>query len=396
VAPTVVRSIRLFFQEGSSDKVYCAAIVEEDGRFTVQVEWGRRNTILNRGAKAVKVSRADADLAYERLVREKTKKGYQEVTGDVAPAAVAPPVGEGSGTRAGVGRRARLTQAAQLLNAVDDGALEELLADPEMLAQQKLDGVRVLVHVGESVVATNRSGEIIAFAAELEGALAGAAGAVLDGEVVPGARGPDYWLFDLLEVSGADLRPTGYRDRYRALADLARGLPEPVRLVPLAESEPDKRRLLETLRGQNAEGIVFKRADAPYRAGRPASGGAQLKYKFIKSADVFLTSNAGNAYQMAVMDGGRCFEVGKVFAGTTNQTRSEIDARLAEGDQPVAEVRYLYATDGDILYQPVFVRLRDDKTPADCHRSQLIRTNRAVAAEPRRERPWIPRLPANR
>ncbi len=389
-----IKAVKLFFQEGTSDKVYHATIVEEDGLYTVKVEWGRRGAALATGAKAVRVSLAQAEKAFDKVVREKTGKGYEAITDTVAPAAVAPPVGQGSGSKVAGSGRARLPQAAQLLNAVEEDAVERLLADPKLIAQQKLDGMRVLTHVNEEssdalpppgrqplVVATNRQGQVLALDRRLRDAVAQAvpAASIVDGEVVAGADGPVYWLFDLLQESGEDLRPLGYRRRYDRLAELE--LAPPLRLVPSAVGEPQKRALFAELEAQHAEGIVFKRDDAPYKPGRPASGGAQLKYKFIKSADVFLTENAGNAYQMAVHDGERVHLAGKVFAGTTSESRRQIDELLAAGETPVAEVRYLYATDDDILYQPVFAGLRDDKEPADCTLAQLVRTNRAVAAE---------------
>jgi bifunctional non-homologous end joining protein LigD len=298
----------------------------------------------------------------------------------VQPAAVAPPVGEGSGSRSGRPGRARLPQAAQLLNAIEDRELERLLDDDFYLAQQKLDGMRVLSHLGDQVVATNRKGEVIALDGRLQEALAALpAGTILDGEVVEGKGGPTYWLFDLLQAEGEDLRRRGYHERYGRLQGLELG--GPLRLVATARDAAQKRELLDRLRAEHAEGIVFKRDDAPYTPGRPASGGAQLKYKFIKTADVFITANAGNAYQMAVYDGDRVHEAGRVFAGTSNETRRQLDELLAAGETPVAEVRYLYATDDDILYQPVFVQLRDDKDPADCSISQLVRTSR-TAVEP--------------
>ena len=58
---------------------------------------------------------------------------------------------------------------------------------------------------------------------------------------------------------------------------------------------------------------------------------------------------------MVVFDHGKRFDVGKVFAGTTNESRKELDALLAAGQAPVAEVKYLYAT-ADQLQQPAFVR----------------------------------------
>lgn len=382
------RSVSLFFQEGSSDKVYEGAIVEEpDGTFTVQVAWGRRGTPLQRGTKAVKVTLARAEAALDKVVREKKGKGYEEVTATAAPAAVAPPVGQGSASKAGVGsRRARLGQAAQLLVACEPDELEALLADEAWVAQQKLDGARVLVHVKESVVATNRSGEVTELAsAELLSCLAEAPrGSVLDGELV----GDEYHVFDLLQHGTQDLRTTGYLDRWLELDALVDQLSGPVRLVALARTEAEKRALFARLEAERAEGIVFKRRGAPYTPGRPSSGGAQLKHKFVKSADVVIVENAGNAYAMVVFDqDGAERAVGKVFAGTTTATRKAIDAKLGAGERPVAEVEYLYATDDDQLFQPVFLRLRADKAAEECTLDQLVRTNRAVVAPARKSRP---------
>ena len=63
---------------------------------------------------------------------------------------------------------------------------------------------------------------------------------------------------------------------------------------------------------------------------------------------------------------------------TTNESRRLIDERLGEGEKLVAEVRYLYATEDEQLFQPVFVRLRDDKLGKACLRGQLVRTDRTV------------------
>lgn len=71
-----IKTIELFFQEGASDKVYNAEILEQGGKFTVSVAWGSRAVKLDTGSKAVKVSRADADKMFDKLVREKRGKGY--------------------------------------------------------------------------------------------------------------------------------------------------------------------------------------------------------------------------------------------------------------------------------------------------------------------------------
>jgi bifunctional non-homologous end joining protein LigD len=379
--PTLHKAIELFFQEGTSDKLYHARIVETAaGKYDVEVEWGRRGSSLNKGKKAVGVSLEAAEKTYAKLVREKTGKGYQEIAGEVKPAAVAPPEGEGSGSKV-VGRRKKVGHAAQLLNAVEEEVALRLLADDAVVAQQKLDGNRVLVHVHEEVVATNRAGQATSVSRDI---LAGLEhlprGTIVDGEVVPDEGGATYWLFDVLSVGAEDVRELGYVERWQRLADdLEPGVFGPISVLPFAAGKPAKTALLDKLRKSKAEGIVFKRRDAPYTAGRPASGGTQLKHKFVKSADVVLVENAGNAYRMVVHDAaGKAFDVGKVFAGTTNASRKDLDARLERGETPVAEVRYLYATADDQLFQPVFVRLRDDKEPKECLRTQLSHTDRRV------------------
>lgn len=369
-----VKSVQLFFQEGSSDKVYNASIIEDAGAYTVHVEWGRRGSKLSEGNKAVRVTRAVAERTFDKLVREKRGKGYEEIGAGVAPAIVAPPVGQGSGSKAGGPRRAKVGHAAQLLTAIDDDELDRFLGDDAMVAQQKLDGVRVLVTAdGSRLIPTNRDGQPTQMA---NAALAGLEylpkGTVVDGEVL----GDQFWLFDVLELAGTDVRGRGYVERWEILNDeLEPALTGEARILSVARTRTQKRTLHDKLRAAGCEGIVFKHRDAPYTSGR---GTSQRKYKFIKSADVIILENAGNAYRMAVWDGRTLFECGRVFAGTTNASRKDLDARLGRGEQPVAEVRYLYATDDHQLFQPVFVGVRDDKIAKACVRAQLVRAGRDV------------------
>ncbi|HEX4452542.1 MAG TPA: WGR domain-containing protein [Kofleriaceae bacterium] len=371
-----IKRIELFFQEGSSDKVYNAEIDDVGGAFTVHVEWGRRGSRLNTGDKAVRVTRAAAEATFAKLVREKASKGYEERAGEHQPAAVAPPEGAGSGSRV-TGKRARVGARAQLLSAIDDDAeLAKLLADSASVAQQKLDGVRVLVTVGDDgLVATNRDGQVTQLAGRaLDGLAYLPKATIVDGEVL----GDAYWLFDVLELAGEDVRARGYLERWELLDnELEPALTGGARILPVAQGAKAKQALHDKLRVARAEGIVFKHREAPYTAGR---GTTQRKYKFVKSADVVIVENAGNAYRMAVYDGGKLFDVGSVFSGTTNASRAELNTRLGRGDKPVAEVKYLYATDDHQLFQPVFVALRSDKIANACTRAQLVETDRGVIA----------------
>jgi bifunctional non-homologous end joining protein LigD len=371
---SVVKSIELFFQEGTSDKVYNAQIVKDGDAYTVKVAWGRRGSGLQQGAKAVKVTLAVAEKKYDSLVREKTNKGYQPITAEVKPAKVAPPVGEGSGSKA-PRARAKVGHSAQLLLDLEAHELADFLADDDMVAQQKIDGMRVLAHVGETILVTNRDGQKtdkVDFR-RFAGLSYLPPGTVVDGELLDDGT---YWLFDVLQFGDADTRERGYLERWELLEnELEPALSGDIKIVPIAVGKKKKQALHDRLRKAGAEGIVFKHREAPYTAGR---GNTQRKHKFVKSADVVILENAGNAYLMGVYDGRKLFEVGKVFSGTTNATRKLLDDALGRGEKPIAEVRYLYASDDHQLYQPVFVRCRDDKPAKQCVRGQLLMTCRDV------------------
>ena len=369
-----VKSIQLFFQEGSSDKVYNAQIVKDGDAYTVHCQWGRRGSSLQQGSKAVRVPLAVAQRKFDSLVREKTGKGYQAISDDVQPAAVAPPEGQGSGSKV-TGKRARVGIKAQLAESIDDDdLLAKFLADDSVVAQQKIDGERVLVHVGDELLVTNREGQkkdvSLAMFAGLEYL---PKGTILDGELLDSA----YWLFDVLAFAGEDVKMRGYLERFEILdGEVEPALSGDIRVLPVAVGKKQKQKLHDKLRGANAEGLILKDREAPYSPG--ARNAAMRKFKFTKSADVVILENAGNAYLMAVYDGRKLFEIGKVFAGTTNASRKALDAALARGEKPVCEVKYLYATDDHQLFQPVFVGARTDKAAKDCLRAQLVTTSRKV------------------
>jgi bifunctional non-homologous end joining protein LigD len=69
----------LYFQEGTSDKVYHAAVHKVKGGFNVFYAYGRRDGNLAQGYKS-EVPYPDMEQAikvFNKLVTEKTKKGYQ-------------------------------------------------------------------------------------------------------------------------------------------------------------------------------------------------------------------------------------------------------------------------------------------------------------------------------
>ncbi len=76
----LVRQDRLHFKEGNSDKVYEVDLCEINGLFVVNFRYGRHGTDLKEGSKtAVPVGREEADKIFQKLVDEKTRKGYHIV-----------------------------------------------------------------------------------------------------------------------------------------------------------------------------------------------------------------------------------------------------------------------------------------------------------------------------
>ena len=72
-----VESVSLYCNEGTSDKVYNTAIEKESGGYVVTFSYGRRGGPLKSGTKTNNpVSLDEARVIFNKLVDEKTKKGY--------------------------------------------------------------------------------------------------------------------------------------------------------------------------------------------------------------------------------------------------------------------------------------------------------------------------------
>ncbi|MBE9029951.1 WGR domain-containing protein [filamentous cyanobacterium LEGE 11480] len=79
----LIQRTTLLYQSGKSDKVYEADICQvEDDRYVVNFRYGRRGKALREGSQTdAPVPRAEAQKVFDKLIAAKTKKGYQDVTG---------------------------------------------------------------------------------------------------------------------------------------------------------------------------------------------------------------------------------------------------------------------------------------------------------------------------
>jgi bifunctional non-homologous end joining protein LigD len=344
-ADSPVESVSLYYRDGGSDKVYHASIIAEGTGFLVNFSFGRRGAALQAGTKtAAPVPLDKAKNIYEKLVGEKTRKGYTAQ--------------EGAQLFTGSADAGRVSgNVPQLLNDTTETELAILLADDAWAVQTKHDGKRIMVHCqGDSVTGSNRRGLVIPLPQELHDCLLTLpADTILDGELV----GIVFYAFDTTRWAGQDLIDSPYSER---LAALATGLTD-APFVKRVETSTgaDKTAHLERVRASRGEGVVLKRLDAPYRAGRPASGGNQRKFKFTESA---------TCHVLSVGEKKRSVEIG-VLTGENMQDYCSVGNVTILPNFPIPpagaliEVKYLYYYEGGSLYQSVYLGERDDKTQAD-------------------------------
>ena len=341
--------VSLYYREGSSDKVYQAAIEPADGSFVVNFAYGRRGATLTTGTKtSTPVVFDTAKKIYTKLVSEKKAKGYTE--------------GE-----AGTPYQHTDKQASgilpQLLNPIEEAEVEVLLRDDNYCAQEKFDGRHLLIRKqNDHLEGINKKGLLVGLPASVANDLRSLSGSFIpDGESI----GDDYHAFDLLELNGENLRPLPYRVRLVRLVNLlASAQHRHIHYVETAFTTRQKTQLWQRLRQENREGIVFKRLEAIYTPGRPNSGGPQLKFKFVATLSaVVVKINARRSVEISLFNGRSLVSCGNVSI-PANHEIPPVGA--------VVETRYLYASkDSGVLYQPVYLGLRDDVDTGECLVSQL-------------------------
>jgi bifunctional non-homologous end joining protein LigD len=344
-------SVNLHYREGGSDKVYQVQLEPKGDGYTVDIAYGRRGSTLNTGTKTPEpVPYEKAKRIYDKLVRTKLAKGYTP-NEDGNPFEHSAKAGRFTGVQ------------PQLLNAIDESAVARLIADDDWCLQEKFDGRRQLIRKRDGVMTLiNRRGLIIggsdtilSQARDLPGDF------LLDGECV----GEAFHAFDLLETGSRDLRTVPYRERLVELINLlARAQHPNIQCVDTAFDAPTKLRWVRELREANREGLVLKRLTASYTAGRPATGGDQLKHKFCETLSAVVAQrNQQRSVEIRLFG-----ELGWQSAGNVTIPPNHEVPEVGQ----VVEVRFLYAfRESGVLYQPVYLGPREDVTPGECVTDQL-------------------------
>jgi bifunctional non-homologous end joining protein LigD len=202
-----------------------------------------------------------------------------------------------------------------------------------------------------------------------------------------------FCVFDLLELNGADLRGRSLLDRRARLTEAVR----PGGALQISEAwRGDSQRRFARACQSGWEGLIAKRAQAPYVMGRSSDW---LKLKCVWEQELVIggyTEPAGTrtdfgALLVGYFEDGRLRYAGKVGTGYSAATLRDLGARLrrleASGSpfvdarpiprathwvRPdlVAQIGFAEWTNDGRLRQPRFLGLRDDKHPAEVVRER--------------------------
>ena len=202
-----------------------------------------------------------------------------------------------------------------------------------------------------------------------------------------------FCVFDLLEFDGSDLRGRPLLERRARLTEALR----PSAALQVSEAWRDDSRGRFALACRSGwEGLIAKRAEGPYVAGRSRDW---LKLKCVAEQELVIggyTDPAGSrtdfgALLVGYYEDGRLRYAGKVGTGYTAATLRDLGARLRDLETPeapfvdarpiprgthwvrpelVAQIGFAEWTNEDRLRQPRYLGLRDDKDPAEVVRER--------------------------
>jgi len=292
-------------------------------------------------------------------------------------------------------------------------------SDPGWLFERKLDGERCLAFAdsdGVRLMSRNQH-DITTTYPELAAALAAqltTPDQILDGEIVAfrgsqtsfsqlqqrlGLAHPSaslvaavpvtYYIFDVMYSGGQDVRSLPQLDRKQVLSDLM-SFDDPLHYTE--HRERDGEAYFSEACRDGWEGLIAKRAAAPYRSGRTRDW---LKFK-CESAQEFViggyTDPQGSRQALGALllgyydSGGRLNYAGKVGTGFSESVLRTLHAELSklERDSPAFDIGRLprahvhwveprlvtevgfseWTTDGQLRH-PRYQGLRDDKDPAE-------------------------------
>ncbi|MHA6297182.1 DNA ligase D [Devosia sp. CAU 1758] len=355
-------------------------------RFTRSVASGRDFKAIASGAKPEKKTRVPAKAVWHSDPDKAEKADQKTRIMSTAKSGKVPAF--------------RPVQLATLVDSVPAGE--------DWLFEMKYDGYRCLAAVaGDNVRLYTRNGhdwteQFGALVEPLQKLKAGSA--LIDGEICAfdgkgrtdfstlkgvlsnGGR-LEFFAFDLLEAEGKDLTRLPLVERKAQLEKLLAKAPKKGPIQYSSHIAEHGQKVLDALCRDGHEGVIAKRADAPYRGERSKGW---LKIKCLKRQEFVIggwsPSSKRKGFASLLLgswEGDKLAYRGRVGTGFSHDLLHEIDAKLqklvrktnpfaavpkeiargAKWVKPdlVAEIAYTELTGDDILRHPSFIGLRGDK-----------------------------------
>lgn len=179
------------------------------------------------------------------------------------------------------------------------------------------------------------------------------------------------FIFDQLSYDSDDIASAPFSERYdRLQATYFSSLINNTHIILVqVHSGRSKSDILDKLRADGEEGVVFRHSAAPYKRAITATQGAMMyKYKFYNSASFIVTSTTQGkrSVGISVVDCDTMVSVGKVTIPSN---------AIVPDEGGIIDVKFRRYNDGGGLIEPTYQTTRDDVLAQHCTLAQIIRNH---------------------
>ena len=287
----------------------------------------------------------------------------------------------------------------------DDAHLKALLDDPSYIAQEKLDGMRAIVHItAQGLRIFSRSAGVEDPTQPLEKTSSfphlanltfpGLIGTILDCEIL--APGVDcailsgtvhrkngngdnsavhLYVFDVLRIDNHDVSGSTLGARLIHLSVLEPQLQsEYIHFLPWVATKNEKHKLYESVLARGGEGIMLKRLEAGYvQGGRPANNWLKAKKSSTFDCVVMGFTRGKGKYNRTIgavvfgqYVGGKLTELGQ--ASGMSDADPVTDGLIIPTGSSVElfEIQGMERLKSGAIRHPRFITMRYDKRPTEC------------------------------
>ncbi len=385
--------IRLECTRGGSNKYYELHLTESQNHIIVTGFYGAIGQAPKEHPIYDGDNREDAIASMQKKQLEKQKKGYIVVGNGAGPAPAEKKNNE-----------LPIIWPMNALGVRNADHLEQLFADPDFVAQEKLDGMRAIVHVTPAGLrifsrsagvddptrplektsalphlAKLKFPNLVGTILDTEILLPGVDSAVLSGTVHRKNTNGDekrvkIFVFDVLQSKGEDLTGFRFESRMIHLAKMCAHIRSRyIYFLSLAYAEPDKRNLYDSILKARGEGVIFKRLDASYvQGGRPSNNWYKAKRSatfdcivlgFTKGAGKFNNRIGAVRFGQYIED--TLVELGQA-SGMSDAVRTDMSIHPEKYIGRVVTIKGMERLKSGAIRHPQFAGMRLDKKPQEC------------------------------